>query len=369
MDEIRIFEEAHIPEVAALEMKVFHRNRQARTGSLEKYFEEIFFGNPWRDSELQSLVYMREGKIAGFAGVIPRRMQFRQTPVRVAVVSQLMVDPDRRGGMPGTEMIRRIFAGPQDLTITDGATEAACAVWTAAGARVAQLYSLQWMRILRPFAYSRELVASRPASGPGLRTLSSVAAPVCAAADAAVRKLPFSALRIPPGEFRREAVGAEALLAAIRTIGWREELQPCYDDDSFAWLLSQAALARRHGELRMCVARDSRGAPAGWFVYYVRRGGVCMTLQLGASRRHMEGVIGALLHDAWEQGGAAISGQVIPRALLEFSRRRCSFKYVGNGVLVHSRNRELLDCILRGDAAFSRLDGEWWARFSVGDWG
>jgi hypothetical protein len=53
---------------------------------------------------------------------------------------------------------------------------------------------------------------------------------------------------------------------------------------------------------------------------------------------------------------------------LNLSQQNCSFRYVGNGVLVHSRTPELIASILAGDAALTRLDGEWWMRFAVEDW-
>jgi len=37
-------------------------------------------------------------------------------------------------------------------------------------------------------------------------------------------------------------------------------------------------------------------------------------------------------------------------------------------VLIYSREQALMDTILRGDDALSRLDGEWWMRFAVDDW-
>jgi hypothetical protein len=367
MDEIRTFEESHIQDVANLEARIFHGRRKAGSALCE-YVAEIFLRNPWRDHELPSLVYMHGGKIVGFAGVIPRRMAFRGEAVRVAAVSQLMVDAAEYRGMAGFEMVRRIFSGPQDLTMTDGATESACAVWTAAGARVAQLYSLQWLRVLRPLSHYRRLVAEHPRTVPASRALLNAAAPAASAADALLRKLPARALRTEDGGLACEPAGAAAILAYIRKIGWSEELTPCYDDDSFRWLLNQAATARAHGDLRMCTLREANASPAGWLIYYVKTGGESTVLQMGSSPRRFDSVIQAALHDTYQQGSTSISGPLIPRALLNLANQQCGFRYIGNGVLAHSRNADLLNCILRGDAALSRLDGEWWTRFAVGDW-
>jgi hypothetical protein len=368
MGEIRTFEEAHIPDVAALELKVFHNRRQPAGPGLQQYFRQIFLDSPLRDEELPSLVYIHNNKLVGFIGVIPRRMVFCGRPIRVAVASQLMVDTEEYRGFAGMEMVRRLFLGPQDLTLTDGATESAYALWTALGGRAAQLYSLQWTRVFRPLGYLRGIAERRPKTGPVPRAIMRLLSPGCALADSALSRLPFNALSAPATEFRSEAAGGDALLECIREIGWRDALQPTYEPEFFRWLLAQAAAADRHGALKMAVVRDLGGATAGWYIYYAKRGGESTVLQIGASIRHFEDVFLALARDAWDSGATALGGQVAPRDLLSLSRRHCTFKYVGNGVLVHSRNSEIVSCILQGEAALTRLDGEWWTRFAVGEW-
>ncbi|MGH9652037.1 MAG: hypothetical protein ACRD6B_01040, partial [Bryobacteraceae bacterium] len=76
----------------------------------------------------------------------------------------------------------------------------------------------------------------------------------------------------------------------------------------------------------------------------------------------------ALFRDAWEQGAIALMGQALPKYPLEFARSYCDFHYPGNGVIMHSRNPEIANCVLRGDAALSLLDGEWWTRFVSTNW-
>ena len=47
---------------------------------------------------------------------------------------------------------------------------------------------------------------------------------------------------------------------------------------------------------------------------------------------------------------------------LELSSSHCGFTWPG-GVLVQSRNKDILDVIHRGNAFLTRLEGEWWMRF------
>jgi hypothetical protein len=366
MGEIHEFEEAHIPEVAALELKVFHHRRAESVPALEGYFAEIFLRNPWRDCGLTSFVYLHRGKVAGFIGLLPRVMEFNGRKILVGVGSQLMVDRDEHPGMAGLALVKRFFDGPQDLSYTDGGTEAACTVWTAAGAKVARLYALEWLRVLRPARYLQGQLRQHRKGG--VRAIARGILPGCWLADAALAKLPVNQLSPPATESIREPAGAEELLQCIQGIGWRDSLRPSYDLASLQWLLREAAAARSRGVLRAVVVREPAGARIGWFVYYAKAGGVSVALQIGAAPHRMDKVLLALWRDAWEQGSVGVRGQAIPRHLLDFSLRHCSFQYRGNGVLLHGRDPQLVACVLQGEAALTRLDGEWWARFADTDW-
>src|SRR5262245_15937026 len=89
----------------------------------EAYFREILLANPWRDLGLPSWVAEEDGRMAGFAGVLPRRMAFRGRSIRVAVGCQFMVDPGRRHGLTAVQLARAALSGPQDLFIADGAND------------------------------------------------------------------------------------------------------------------------------------------------------------------------------------------------------------------------------------------------------
>ena len=367
MGEIRTFRESDVPEVAALELKVFRKRKNGAGRDLEEYFCDIFFRNPWRNDGLSSLVYLQDGRIVGFLGVIPRPMVFRSRPIRVAVITQLMADSDAYRGFAGVELLRRVFQGPQDLTFTDGATESAYSAWKAAGAKVSQLYSLVWRRTLRPAAFLRNRLETRRQNSV-FRAASKILSPAFDLTDALLAKLPFRAVSPPKTEFCSQLVGADDLLETVKSLGWRDLLQPAYEPESFRWLIAQAAACHAHGTLRAAVVRDAARAPVGWYVYYAKPNGDSSVLQIGGRPRNFNRIFVALTQDAWLQGATAVSGQVIPRYLANFSYQHCNLRYDGNGVLFHARDSLLLDCILQGEAALSRLDGEWWLRFAVEDW-
>jgi hypothetical protein len=365
MGEIRVFEEAHISEVATLQLKILRRQPRPAGNDLQQYLGDILLRNPWRSDDLPSLVYIHQSKIVGFLGVVPRPMVYRGRPLRIAVATQFMVDRDVYRGFAGLELLKRFFAGPQDVSYTDGATDAAHATWTAIGAHAARLFSLEWTRILRPMQYARGMLAFRKGKW---STLARVLAPAGRLTDAGLSMVPLRLLAVPVSEYSTEETGADGLLAVIQKIGWHDPLHPAYELESFRWLIQQTTDAHAHGTLRLGIVRHGNGDATGWYAYFAKRGGISVVMQLGAQARHFNPVFQALLRDAWHQGSAALRGQAIPRHLSDLTYQHCGMRYVGSGALVHTRDPELLGTILRGDAALSRLDGEWWMRFAVADW-
>lgn len=365
MGEIRPFESSHIPEVASLQLKILRRKQGPAKQSLLRYFEEIFFRNPWRADDLPSFVYLHQGKLVGFLGVIPRPMLFENRPVRAAIATQFMVDRDVYRGYAGLEMLKRFFGGPQDFSYTDGATEAAATTWTATGAYAASLFALEWTRVLHPAAYVRSILAGTKGK---FRLAGKLLTPVGLIADAALAHTPVRFLARPDPPFPARPASADQLLNAMQSIGWRNALKPSYDAASFSWLIGQTADATQHGELRLAVVKGSEGETLGCFAYFAKPRGVATVMQFSARHRAFLPVFEALLRDAWDQGSAAVRGQVIPACLTHFTEQHCSLRHLGSGVLIHSRNAALLAAVLRGDAALSRLDGEWWMRFAVAEW-
>jgi len=111
---------------------------------------------------------------------------------------------------------------------------------------------------------------------------------------------------------------------------------------------------------------DAAGQLAGWFLYYAQPGSVAEVLQLVARDGAYDGVLRHLLSDAHAQGATAVRGRFDPAHAQELSDRHCWLRREGPWTLIHSRDAEIISAFERGDAEFSRLDGEWWLRFLGG---
>ena len=352
---VRPFAPGDIPSAVQLFSRVYPATRWVSQSECEAYFHHIFFANPWADRELPAWVAMDGARAVGFIGVMPRPMRLRGKALRAAVVTQLMVEQDKRHGMVAAQLLRRALAGPQDLTISDGANETSRKMWEALGGLTSTLYSLQWRRLLRPLQSTLQRVTS-----PHGRAAAILATPVAFLADAYAAY--YRSLR-RPSALTEEPLQTATLLDGLKGLERRFALTPQYDVQSLEWLLGEARAKRRHGELQSRVLRDGSGAIAGWYLYYVN-GGTSKVLQLHAQEGAERAVLDHLFQDAWRRGSAAIEGRMEPRLARFLGERHCLFHSTSMYALIQARQAETLAALARGDAFFSRLEGEWWMRFN-----
>jgi hypothetical protein len=360
MAAIRIFTEDDVPAVAALFGRAYPQYRWASQAACESYFREMLFNNPWRDPELPSWVAEENGRISGFSGVMPRPMLFRGRPIRVAVSCQFMVDPDRSNGLTALQLAKAFISGSQDLTLADGSHDLSRRMWIGIGGTAALPYSLHWTRPLRPAGYALSLLAER-ATLP--RLLTFAARPLGALADALVTRLRPNRFHQGESELVEDALDAATMLAHLPEVLRGNALQPVYEARTLAWLLEQTARKTRHGTLRTRAVRD-RERLLGWYLYYVQAGGVSEVVQLAARNGSLDRVLQRLLADAWRHGATAVRGRLDPRYVQELSDRHCWLRREGTWTLVHSRHADVIDAIQQGDAFLSRLEGEWWLRWT-----
>ena len=352
---VRPLASGDLPAVAQLFSRVYPQARWNSQGECEAYFHQMFFANPWVDPQLPSWVAMDGARAIGFIGVVPRPMRLRGRPLQAAVVTQLMVEQEKRYGVVAAQLLRKALAGAQALTISDGANESSRKMWEALGGLTSTLYSLQWRRLLRPAQSALQRVCS-----PQGRAAALLAAPVAALADAYAAY--HRALRCPSG-LVEEPLAAAGLLDGLERAARRVALSPHYDAASLDWLLGQARAKRRHGELQARVLREPGGAIAGWFLYYLN-GTMSKVLQIHAREGAERAVLDHLFQHAWRRGAAAIEGRMEPRLARMLGQRHCLFHSTSAFALIHSRDAELLGALANGDAFFSRLEGEWWMRFT-----
>lgn len=363
MSEVRRFVEEDLPQVANLHRRIFRaEDRQATSArwfeAYERYFSDVFLNGTRDGGAPGSLVYESDGRILGFLGVVPRRMQYKGKPLLMAVCSQFAVDPAGRGQV-GLRMLKRCFQGPQDLSVTDEAGDSTRTIWEWCGGDTVLPCSMRWIRPLRPAQLALSVLAGR--RSPALVT--GACRPLAWIADRAIAAYGPAALRISSPRGMREELDETTFLACLTQISTDRSLVPAYDAGSVAWAIQRAGNRSDHGHLRTLVVRQDRADVSGSFVYCMSRDGIAEVLQIAARPKALGDVLDHLLDDAMRQGAIAVSGRLEPALIAPLSEKRVLFYRGSHWTLVHSTHAHLRQAIHNGDALLSRLEGEWCLRF------
>jgi hypothetical protein len=356
MKRIRQFEPADILGVCALRRRVFRTTIHAEPGALEEHYRELFFGKPFSEAEFPSFVAEdSSGMLVGFIGVIPKPMICGGKELKLALATELMVDPSARG-FTGIELMRRHLSGPQDLTYSDVTNAASRLISERLGGEVATLYCLDWHLPLQSWRHATiELM-----SGPVARQLRRLMYPVWRAADTLSRRTLFQnekQAQIP--EYREEPLSGARISALLPLICTDRPLFPLYSEDAANWALTQLTAKKHYGLLRARLILDEHGQAIGWYIYFANRGGTSQVVQIAARRRHLRVILSALIRDATNEGAVALAGRVDPPAIGELSALGCTFRHAPAFVLIHTMHPEVLATFRKGDAFLTRMEGEW----------
>jgi len=331
-----------LPAVAALYERVMRSGAQQPAPGLVNYFERLLFG-PLRREGVEPLVYVREdGRVVGFLAAYARQLASADgRRLLLGCSGQLVSDPDARLPGVGVVLLRRFLAGPQDLSITDGATVAVAEMWRRLGGRVRALESLVWIKVLRPV--SAALLAARTRWGRG------AAPPGSARGKSAA----------PAGRESRE-LDAAALVELSERLRARWRFAPALDLALAEWLLHE--LARSAPARGPFVARQVTGATGrtvGAYLAFLPRGGRAQAICVLAERGHERRVLDDLFACARAAGAATVEGRVEPH-LFEALASAGVIIRPGERALVHSEDGDLATLAVAGDVLMTRLEGEWW---------
>ncbi|MER3423096.1 MAG: hypothetical protein C4293_07565 [Nitrospiraceae bacterium] len=163
--------------------------------------------------------------------------------------------------------------------------------------------------------------------------------------------------------FSQEDLDTKTLFENLPKFSSAVSLRPDYDLASLQWLLEMAEQKKQWGALRKEALRNAAREIVGWYLYYLKSGGMSRVIQIAASPKSVSHVLDHLFYSAWRQGATAISGRLEPKYLHELSHQYCRFTETCSAFLVQSHSQDILQAVYTGDAFLSRLEGEWWNRF------
>ncbi|MGH8908574.1 MAG: hypothetical protein ACRD0K_19270 [Egibacteraceae bacterium] len=357
MSAIRPLERRDLPQVADLYEYVMGSGSRTPRPGLGACLGRLLLDHPWADPDIPSLVYeTSEGRIVGFLGSHVRRLRVDGKPIRAGVTGQFMSDPAMRG--VGALLLRRYFAGPQDVTLTDSAKPEIRPIWEGLGGTTASLGSLTWIRVFRPFQLGSDLLLASH------RRMKRLARPLCAAFDRAAARVGGRLLGVDePATVARELT-PQAVLEHLPTVTRRARVRPDYDEAFLTWIFQEMGRPDGEGDLVRHLVCDQSGRVLGWYVAYLRAGGTGEVQQIAAACRDVEAVVEHLFYQAQRSGAAALRGQLVPLVAEPVWRRRCLLLTTSR-FLVHARDPSLLHAIAGGDGLLSRMDCEWWMRHPI----
>jgi hypothetical protein len=354
---IRPFERGDLPEVLSLYELVARSGSRNAPPGMAAYFERFFLDHPWADPEIPSLVYEdKDGRVVGFLGSSVRRFRFDNRTIRAGCSGQLVTEPSARTQAAGAYLMREYMDGPQDLTFTDTASETVQRIWERLGGETFHLGCVGWVRVFRPWRFGAAYRARHDPAG----TLPVVVGPVASALDAVSVRVPKTPFRSDRPETRGEELTPALLAAQLPDAIGPARLYPDYDEVFAGWLLREMTEVRSHGSLVARLVRDPGGQVAGWYVYYLRPGGISQVMQVAAGDRNVGAVLDHLFHDAEAAGAAALQGRLEPRLQAPLAARRALLHFSGYLPLVHARDSEVLAAIGSVRSLFTRMEGEWW---------
>lgn len=358
MDCIEPLERADIQGVAQLFQKIMRRSTAPPPVELTSYVDRIYLHSPWQDESIRSLVYKQNGGVSGFISVLPFPMTLYGAPIRAAIGGNFMVDPAMSNPLAGPRLLKMFLAGPQDVAFTDSANAKARKIWEGLGSVSIQPYALQWLHVIRPGGLALSMGMRNTVVAP----LAVLVKPISFLIDTIVAAIPQSPFYRETSVLQSQEMTSHDLLTAIRSFASGFALAPEYTEASLEWVIRNAEAKREYGALRKIAVYNAGHVLQGWCLYYPNPGDVGRVLQLGANARTASAVLSHLFWDARKQGSIALLGRMEPRYIQQLSSLNCVFVHRGSSLMVHSNNADIVNSLHRGDAFFSRLEGDWWTK-------
>jgi hypothetical protein len=333
---------------------------------LAPFLERTTFDHPWADPDIPSLVYEEDGEILAFLASNVRRMRFETRPVRMACSALLVAHPRARQRAAGAQLMRAYLTGPQDFTITDGATETVRRMWEGLGGHTVGLGCLAFVKVFRPMRLAGGLLAERSS-----RLLAAPVGAVAPALDGVAGLVARSRLvpHAPPENTEVVPLTPELVVDHLGAVTGDIRLHADYDADYLSWLFRELDEIGMWGPLWPGGVRRGplwaelvrRGdAVEGWYVCQLRVGGFCRVLQFATALRAADAVFAQLAYRARARGAAGLYGRLEPRLVAPVTSAGAVLRPSDGRLLVHSRHAELARAVRAGEALLTRMDGEWW---------
>jgi len=358
---IRSMEPEDAAQVASLWQYWFRGRTRTPDSGLVDLVQRLFFERPGAVPEVTSLVADDgAGKLLGIAAVMPTPVLVDGKVQTLAGVFPSVRDPDAPPSV-ASFLLRKLLAGPQVLTFSDGGHLKFERIWHLLGGHIAPTASLRWLKMFRPV---RSLTASRAYRGAIRCPTTPMLRPGADAADWVARRVRPAWFEVRDTAFTGEPLEPEALIEAMAIVHARTRLRPLYTPTYLRWLFAEMARIREQGTFEANLVRAPDGVPVGWWAAYFNPGQLSRVFALDAGARHVDGVVDHLFARAADARVGGLTGRLEPRLRRSMATRGTFTVNGGSLMMVQGRDPSLVDDALLGRLAMSRLEGEnwyWWA--------
>lgn len=366
MSDVRPARPADGAAVADLFARTFRPGQGPASADLQATFAEMFFTGPWCEADLGSLVHARpDGTITGFMGVVPQRFAVGGETIRAAICGTLMVDGREDDPMAGARLMRSFLAGPQDISISETASEVSTAMWTRLRGTVLRDFSYRWLRILRPAGFAAHWLAERYGA---LRPLSALARPLDSQALKRARADDPRWWGFAPGpedKLAERDTSVAELAELVPSLIADYDPRPTWDAATLERMLETSLSKRRFGAPALRLVTTPTGAPVGAYLYHGRAGGVAEVTQVLCAPKHAGALIEKVLAHAHATGAVAVAGRAQP-ALLDALLGKKAYLTHGASTVIHSKRADLVTAFAGQRGFLNGLAGEGWSRL-IGD--
>lgn len=347
-----------IPAIRALFKQVFRPVSTSCNENFDRYFQQLFFENPYYDPIIGSVVHENErGEIDSAVSILPVPYTVGGRSIMGRLLCAFMMKP---GGAPRgpAELTLALRPGEETVQFSDSAAPVSLRHFEAVGGISLTTYALGWTRIFKPASYAANLMTQRrPILGKlGAASVGRMLNPL------------FPLPRASNAGKSRAAVKEVAQDEAVSLIpGLLQSYaaHPAWTGRDLNWLLRMAADNRAAGMLQLLSIEDQAGVPNGLCCYYSQSNGVAEVLNVIARSGAEKQAVDAMLLHFQDTGYVAAQGRVEPRYLAALSQQPVMFFRHRANVCIGTTRAEFLNAAQRNDIFIGGLAGEGWSRLST----
>lgn len=365
-DIIRPFAHDDAEAVASLFQVTMRGSDTPPPAGLAGYFRSHFLDGPFADPQIPSLVYCSpQGDIDGFIGVAVQPMRFGDRTLRAAILGTLMVRDHEQRPMAGARLLKRVFAGSQDVTLSETAGDASLAMWRQLKGGVLDRHSLYFLRVLRPAEFGLGMLAQRLRPARLLTPLARLLDGIAGRKEGPVRWTGLPAGFRAQGGIEARPVDVAAFTAMTADILSRNAIVPLWPDDCLPRVISEAMDKPTLGHAHLCQVVTKPGRAIGGFLLHHGGRGPASVTDILHDPGQAGPVLDALFLYAQGLGAASVQGRTTPHLLDALLSRRTLFAHESASV-IDARDPEIVAAFRDGRAHFNGLVGERWTRLIGG---